>query len=721
MNKTEILAPAGNLENFKTAIHNGADAVYLGMQGFNARAKAENFTKENIKEVVRFAHLFGVKVYLTVNTLVNNDEIPELLQTVKCAVEAKVDAFLVQDFGVLSLLKHHFKNINLHASTQMGIHNLYGAKMAEKLGITRIVLSRETKLEDIIEIKNNTNLEIEYFVQGALCVAFSGNCYLSNYLTGDSGNRGKCKQMCRLLYKNSLTGEEKYFLSPSDLCLLKNLDTLIKAGVTSFKIEGRLRRAGYVGQAVQSYKKAIKMLEENSFDEKFLKEEKFKLKKVFSRGNFNENAYLEKDTPKDIINSSNQNHTGYKIGKVLEVKPFKQNLKQVVIESEKNLNSFDGLKFFENDKEVGSLGVGNVAKIGTNKYKLITSQFIKPNWTVNLICDFENEKKFEEERRKLDVKLTVEAKVDKPLKITASHYDVSVPLESDFVCPKGKTSITSKQEIETQVCKLGEIFTPESIEIFAQDVFIPKSKINELRRNVLALLEEEIIKKYEKHLDVTFNTPPLKLNQTKQDFKEIFVFDKLSDTRNLNKNALFVYAPKNYDADDILNISKNFENFGLYLPTVANGKDLKLLENTISKLKNITLVANNIYAFYFNAKIIAGTGMNAYNNYTQSFLADLGANACVLSFEQNIKNVDDENFFIYSGKPALMTFCHCPYKETFKNECTNCKFNDKLSYTNQSGKTFKIRRIKLANCYFELLADKKIENFGKLNFIDLRD
>ena len=279
MEKTEILAPAGNLKNFYVAINNGADAVYLGLQGFNARAKAENFTKENIREITSYAHLFGVKVYVTLNTLISNDEAQSLLETAKACVDAKVDAFLVQDFGVLSLLKQNFKGINIHASTQMGIHNLEGAIIAEKLGITRVVLSREAKLEDIKLIKKNTNLEIEYFVQGALCVAFSGNCYLSEYLMGESGNRGKCKQICRFSYYNNLTKKEGFYLSPSDLCLLKNLKLLIDAGVCSFKIEGRLRRSGYVGQAVSSYKQALKLLEENKLDKTFINTQQEKLKK----------------------------------------------------------------------------------------------------------------------------------------------------------------------------------------------------------------------------------------------------------------------------------------------------------------------------------------------------------------------------------------------------------------------------------------------------------
>lgn len=203
----ELLAPAGDMESFDVAVASGADAVYLGLDNFNARMKAQNFDCDNIAQVVSRAHFYGVKVYVTINTILQNCEFKELIELVKASIDAKVDAFLVQDLGVCKVLKETFDGICLHASTQLGVHNLYGAKVAEKAGFSRVVLSREAKLEDIIEIKNNTNLEIEYFVQGALCIAFSGNCYLSSKEQGASGNRGLCKQMCRLPYRAEVQGK----------------------------------------------------------------------------------------------------------------------------------------------------------------------------------------------------------------------------------------------------------------------------------------------------------------------------------------------------------------------------------------------------------------------------------------------------------------------------------------------------------------------------------
>ncbi|MDE7215279.1 MAG: U32 family peptidase [Clostridia bacterium] len=190
----EVLAPIGSIQALKSAIYAGADAVYLGLDLFNARIKAGNFTKDNIRQYVELCHLFGVKVYVTFNTSVKNSEMDIFAQYVDIAAKAKVDAFIVTDLGALNIFKKY--DIPLHGSTQIGVHNLAGAKVLEDLGFTRVVLARETLIDDIKKIKQNTALEIEYFVHGALCVCFSGACLMSSMMSGDSGNRGRCNQPC---------------------------------------------------------------------------------------------------------------------------------------------------------------------------------------------------------------------------------------------------------------------------------------------------------------------------------------------------------------------------------------------------------------------------------------------------------------------------------------------------------------------------------------------
>jgi len=195
--KVEVLAPAGNFEALKCAVNNGADAVYLGLKQYNARAKAGNFTYEELTEAVRYAHFYGVRIYMTFNVLYKPTEYDGVIEAIRKCKEIGVDAFILQDFAFISALISTMPDIVIHLSTQAGIHNLEGALIAQRLGATRIILSRETLLEDIIKISNNTNLEIECFVQGALCISFSGNCYFSSIVSGYSGNRGKCLQLCR--------------------------------------------------------------------------------------------------------------------------------------------------------------------------------------------------------------------------------------------------------------------------------------------------------------------------------------------------------------------------------------------------------------------------------------------------------------------------------------------------------------------------------------------
>jgi putative protease len=194
----KLLSPAGNFECLKMAVFNGADEVYLGINEFNARNNIDGFTLETLETAVDFAHLYGVKVHLAINILFSDEELQSAFDTVVKAYNMGVDAFIVQDLALAHILHVNYPQIELHASTQMGIHNLEGVLAIEKSGFSRVVLARETPLEEIKRIKQNTNIEIEYFAHGALCVSFSGNCYMSSYLFGASGNRGRCKQLCRL-------------------------------------------------------------------------------------------------------------------------------------------------------------------------------------------------------------------------------------------------------------------------------------------------------------------------------------------------------------------------------------------------------------------------------------------------------------------------------------------------------------------------------------------
>ncbi|MBR0060702.1 MAG: U32 family peptidase, partial [Selenomonadaceae bacterium] len=278
----ELLAPAGSFEALRAAVEAGADAVYLAGEKFGARAYAENFEGEQLIKAVEFAHLRGVAVHVTVNTLIADEELDEFAEYLKFLRRANVDALLVQDLGAAALAKKFAPEIPLHASTQMTIHNSEGVKALAELGFTRAVLSRELTLEEIKKICRESPIETEIFIHGALCVCWSGQCLMSSLIGGRSGNRGRCAQPCRLPYElvdergKNLLNAGKYLLSPKDLNTLELLPKLIETGVTSLKIEGRMKRPEYVATVVKVYRDAL--------DKKFsTPEDMRKLAQIFNR------------------------------------------------------------------------------------------------------------------------------------------------------------------------------------------------------------------------------------------------------------------------------------------------------------------------------------------------------------------------------------------------------------------------------------------------------
>ncbi len=290
MKTIEILSPAGSFEALVAAVDSGADAVYFGGRAFSARKNAINLSDDEITEAVKYAHLRGAKLYAAVNTLVFDDELEDAFEFIKFCYEAGVDALIVQDLGLVKLIKKYFPDFRIHASTQMTIHNLAGAKLAQKMGFSRVVLSRELSLDEIRFIAQNTDIELEVFVHGALCMSYSGQCLMSSFLGGRSGNRGACAQPCRLPYTllasdgDEISQKDKYLLSLKDLCLIDYIDDLKKAGVTSFKIEGRMKSAAYVSAVTGIYNK----YRDGS---KVSDEDKLLLHNIFSRGGFTDSYF----------------------------------------------------------------------------------------------------------------------------------------------------------------------------------------------------------------------------------------------------------------------------------------------------------------------------------------------------------------------------------------------------------------------------------------------
>lgn len=298
-NRVELLAPCGSYESFLAAVNAGADAVYLGGRQFGARAYAENFSEDELVTVIRKAHLFGVKVYLTVNTLVKEREFGGLCGYIRPLYEAGLDGVIVQDMGVFCLLRRSFPGLKLHASTQMTITGVYGAAYLKEMGCERIVPARELSLQEIREIKRKVSVEIEAFIHGAMCYCYSGQCLMSSMIGGRSGNRGRCAGPCRLPYR---TGEkEGYYLSLKDMNTLEHIPELIEAGIDSFKIEGRMKKPEYVAGTVSVYRKYIDRYYERG-DSPFQIEEKDRqmLSGLYIRSETG-NGYYEKRNGADML------------------------------------------------------------------------------------------------------------------------------------------------------------------------------------------------------------------------------------------------------------------------------------------------------------------------------------------------------------------------------------------------------------------------------------
>ncbi len=312
--KPELLAPAGSLESFFAAMEKGADAVYAGLREFSARARAKNFSLAQMERMLGYAHANGRRIYITLNTLVKENELPQLVDTLAALDAMRVDGVIVQDLAVARLVRNHFPAIALHASTQMTIHNTAGVQMLQGLGFQRAVLARELALDEIATIAAATPVEIETFVHGALCFSISGQCFFSSYLGGHSGNRGRCAQPCRRLYDHR--GKQGHFFSTSDLSAIDMIPELVRAGVKSLKIEGRMKSAEYVASVVEAYRLVL------DAPERSLKEALPAAKEIlkYSFGRTPTKGFLASQQPEDIANPWQKGGTGRYVGQIKTIK-----------------------------------------------------------------------------------------------------------------------------------------------------------------------------------------------------------------------------------------------------------------------------------------------------------------------------------------------------------------------------------------------------------------
>lgn len=663
----ELLAPAGNAECFFAAINNGANAVYIGLSDFSARKNAENFTKENIRYYVAYAHVFNVKVYVAVNTLVKNAEFDKFVSTVKYAYEAGADAFIVQDVFLAETLKKIFPEIILHLSTQGGVNNSESAKYALSKGFSRVILARETQINEIKEIAKLT--ETEVFVHGALCSSFSGHCYISSFVGGNSGNRGLCKQPCRRAYTlESSENKGKYAISLSDLCLIDKLKDLKEAGVKSVKIEGRMRTPEYVASVVKAYRKAI---DEGVSDTT-------EIKKTFNRGDFTSGYPF--GAAADIISDKIQNHKGLKVGLVGKLS---QN-DRITVETDGTFDAGSGFKIIRNGYEVGNAVALSRGKVLAYKGN------VKIGDQVNITKDVGLATELLEKTKKVPVEILVNATEGDYLTTVCGEYVV----KSDRILEKAKTHPITEKELSLNFSKTDKYpFLPNVKAIVVGEPFIVKSALNNLR----AALYEKLF--YGNSKTRTVDIESLEIPKSRYELSDnynLLISDDLSDKK---RGYTFVYFPNNYDV-----IEKKKHSAYLFVPSF-------LTDGDIVKIKELSEYFDGFYADGLSGVAIAeslskpfitGLGLNVFNKFDESALLAEGAKAITVSKELSLQEISDfgaDRVVFTNGNIMLAELLYCPYGRN----CKNCNRKNINELTDELGHKFSVRRYKInGRCRFEI-------------------
>lgn len=629
MKKVELLAPAGNMENLKYAVMAGCDAVYLGLKKFGARAFSSNFSDNEFIEAVNYCHLYGVKVYVTLNTIIYDYEVEDFLKTVDFIHKNNVDAVLIQDLGMLDLVRKTYPNLEVHASTQMHIHNLDGVKVLEKLGIKRAVLARETSIDTIKYIKENSNIELEVFVHGALCVSYSGECLMSKFIGGRSGNRGECAGACRLSYdvvdcNNNILNKNKYPISTKDLNTIYYIDKLIESGVASLKIEGRMKSKEYVYMVVKLYRDTIDNYYKTGkviVNEEYL----LKLKKIFNREYTK--GFLFNINNNELINSYRPNHMGVNVGKVLN---YKNGYATILLTDHVSIGS--GLRVLsKNNKDVGILvnEFYKNNKLVKDAYKNdIISIKVHDKVFKNDIVVITNDKSIsnsiedfiKNNKRKVLISGKVSCKLGIiTLEVSDGINKVVVSSNNVF---KSINKSTTKEDISVKLNKLvNTVYKFNSLDInIDSNLFIPLKEINGLKNNMVVLLNDKRLYK--------INYVKSKYYIDLPDFKkEELITCYTNNINNLDKKYDIVYTDKNC----LPRVVDKYENYNNVMIGELGG---------FNKCSNVT----------------TDVSFNVVNSYAVAFLHSMGASCVTLSYEMtdtDIENLVNSYINIYNKRPNL--------------------------------------------------------------------
>lgn len=675
MEKVELLAPAGSIESLYAAVNSGADAVYLGGSKFSARAYASNFDEENMAKAVAYCHIYGVKVHVTINTLIKDFEMREALDYAGFLYNIGVDALIVQDMGFAQLLKNKFPDFELHGSTQITVHNLQGAIFLKKIGFNRVVLSRELSIEEIREISEKAGIETEIFIQGALCICYSGQCLMSSIIGGRSGNRGRCAQPCRLPYtliENNLREEKAYILSPKDMCTLDSLKEIIASKVTSLKIEGRMKRPEYVAAVAESYRKAIdSVYEDKEIDIKNLEERVFQL---FNREGASK-AYLFGNWGKDMMAYSNPKNAGIKLG------VSKDNQE---VELFSNLSIKDGIrvgdsgftvsKITKDGKEVENANKGDKVKLYPLRYK--KGDLLYKTSDFNLLKNLE--KSYNDPYlKKVMVDVKVSFMLNNKVEVKAFYKDKNFKVFGPIVEEAVNKPLSVDRFIEnlSKTQNTPFVFNIKTTEF--EDGFIPVSSINEIRRDIIKTiynLENKISRKVIKP-----ETILKKAEGTVPDtIVTVLKAEQLKGALELGFNNI---ALDIFEKNSNLNIEKGDYNLYLKIPNIIKDEFdevCTIIDNNLEDLSGIITGNLGIISKYFSKiPVIGDYKLNIFNKDSLEFYNKYNSLNC-LSIELNKGELKDIlknkcQVFIY-GNIELMVSEYCMVGSIFggKTKTKNC-------------------------------------------------
>lgn len=664
MTKTEILAPVGNYDMLYAGLAAGADSFYLSLDEFGARAYAENFTIENIKEVIDLVHLFGKRVFITMNTLIKDSEMAKAISYVEKLYQYGTDGLIIQDMGFFSIIKDKVPRMELHASTQMAVREYYGAKYLASLGFDRIVIARETPIEEIRKIAT-LPCELEVFVHGSLCVSYSGECLMSSYFGGRSANRGRCAGPCRQKYQLISNGKilaDDYFLNMKDLNAIDNIDELLEIGVDCVKIEGRMKTSEYVYTAVSNYKSKI---------------------------------YEDHYNKNDLIDSSNR---GYTEGFI-----FGQNRNYVVLKDDNKhrsvgkISNEKGKKYFVSNS---SLNLGDNLEITTDKGKKLpftTTRFYKTGEKIYLdkykdakvdshvlmLNSTSLNQDLEEglaRYKNLDVKLYFEAKIDDYPKLTIVHGKHSATYTHNVKGEKASKISINEADVRDNLSKFNdEIFEPSLIEVDIEDgIFLRKKDINQCRREAISLLCQEILKDYHREaIEIT-----LPEHKTRDNIKAEKNIELL--TNHISRELL-----DDFDNVYIRSFDKKYAGLNLYLNLDSHDDyDIEKLLSYIKENRIRGVILNNYRDLYFiddfkdnDIRIRIGRYLNVFNSYAYDFYADF-AESIISSVESDFTTINRQNLQVEAlafGRIELMNMRHCPFsviKKCGLEGCKTCGFNN---------------------------------------------